>query len=251
METKEKEKDSRRSFEFQVSEDETKTYYLGMPTSEQIRKADWHYSKVYNKALVEGIATESEMTSILLERGIIGKEYEMKKQELQLTLATKLLLLDELKEEEEKAKLALEVRNLRDELYKMNQQVTGPLSNTCEQMANDAKTEYLTSVVLQNEDGSLVWDSYDDFIAEGDQRLVIKSRYEVILWMEGLDQDFLENTPENVVLREIADARRKAAEIKRLEAAEDSDSKETTEEEATAEAPKKRARRKSASKKTT
>jgi hypothetical protein len=59
----------RRSFEF-VGEDGTVTYYLGLPSAEQIRKADWHYSKIYNKALVEGVATEAEMLDILKSRNI-------------------------------------------------------------------------------------------------------------------------------------------------------------------------------------
>lgn len=197
-------KEDRRSFEFTHDDGREVKYFLGMPTSEQIRKADWHFSKMYNKALIEGVATESEMADILKKRGIIGEEYDKKKIELQVTLVEKLTLMESTLGALEKGKLALEARVARDSLFQWNQRATGPMSNCCEQMASDAKTEYLTSAILQIEDGALVWDDYEDFVVEASQRLAIKSRYEVMLWLEGLEQDFLDNSPEDVVIRELA-----------------------------------------------
>ena len=98
----------------------------------------------------------------------------------------------------------MEVQQLRDQLYRWNQRLTGPLSNTCEQMADDAKTEYLTSVVVHNDAGEGLWDTYDEFISEPNQALALKSRFEVLLWLQGLESDFLEKTPENKVLRDLS-----------------------------------------------
>lgn len=194
--------DTRRSFEFTLEEG-TETFFLEMPTSEQIRQAEWHYSKVYNKALVEGVTTTSEMMDILTTRGLYGPEYEKKLQELQVSIALKIAEMHGATDETQGA-LAMEVQALRDQLYRWNQRLTGPLSNTCEQMADDAKTEYLTSVVVHDSDGVGLWDSYDDFISETNQALALKSRFEVLLWLQGLDSDFLEKTPENKVLRDLS-----------------------------------------------
>jgi hypothetical protein len=217
-------KEERRSFSFTHEDSSEGKYFLGMPTSEQIRKADWHYSKMYNKALIEGVATESEMVDILKKRGIVGEEYDKKKLELQVALVEKLTYMESAENMLEKGRLALEAKVARDELFQWNQRATGPLSNTCEQMANDAKTEYLTSVILQKEDGSLLWDSYEDFVAEASQRLAIKSRYEVMLWLEGLEQDFLENSPEDIALRELAEEEKKEK-TKLLDSSEEKTSK--------------------------
>lgn len=205
-------KEDRRSFDFTHDDGKEVKYFLGMPTSEQIRKADWHFSKMYNKALIEGVATESEMSDILKKRGIIGEEYDKKKIDLQVALVEKLTLMEAAEGALEKGKLALEARVARDALFQWNQRATGPMSNCCEQMASDSKTEYLTSAILQVEDGTLVWGDYDSFVGEASQRLAIKSRYEVMLWLEGLEQDFLENSPEDVVMRELAveDSKEKA-----------------------------------------
>lgn len=196
------EEDLRRKFEFMI-EDEVKDFFLEMPTSEQIRQAEWHYSKVYNKALVEGVTTTPEMMDILTQRGLYGPHYEKKLQELQVSIAIKIAEMQAAEEDTQEG-LAKEVQALRDELYRWNQRLTGPLSNTCEQMADDAKTEYLTSVVVHDDGGDSLWESYDDFISEENQSLALKSRFEVLLWLQGLESDFLDKTPENKVLRELS-----------------------------------------------
>lgn len=242
--------EDRRSFEVGTDGDNVRTLYIGLPSSEQIRKADWHYSKVYNKALVEGIATEAEMLGILTERGIVGPEYDSKKKQLQVEIAAKLTLLETEQDEKERAALALNVRELRNELYLLSQKMTGPLSNTCEQMANDAKMEYLTSVVVQDESGKLLWKDYDAFLQEPDQRLSVAARYEVLLWMEGLEHDFLENTPENLVLKDIADKHNKKTEDTKQLKESSEVSEEGTKEEKPAKTPRKKSASKQASKKT-
>lgn len=206
MATETKEKDvveERRFFEY-IIDVEPEKFYLGMPTSEQIRQAEWHYSKVYNKALVEGVATTAEMMDILTKRNLYGPEYETRLQELQTSIVLKVAEMHSTLEDGPKEKAALEVTELRDELYRWNQRITGPLSNSCEQMAEDAKTEYITSVVVQDEKGDPIWDSHEAFVTEKDQGLALKSRYEVLLWLQGLDADFLDKTPENQVLRDLA-----------------------------------------------
>lgn len=235
--------EDRRSFEFFI-EDEAKNFYLGMPTSEHIRKAEWHYSKVYNKALVEGVATTAEMMDILTKRGLYGPEYEAKLNKLQVGIAESIIEMQATEDEAEKERLARKVEDLRNELYRWNQRLTGPLSNSCEQMAEDAKTEYITSVVVQYEDGSLVWKDHESFVTERDnQGLALKSRFEVMLWLQGLDADFLERTPEQVVLQELALERAKqeteAAEQARLESVEKKQLKAPT-------APKKKRAKKTA-----
>jgi len=229
--------EEQRFFDYKI-DGEDKKFYLAMPSSEQIRKAEWHYSKVYNKALIEGVATTSEMMDILTKRGLYGPDYERKLQELQIALTLKVGEMHAAAESADREAAAREIQDLRDDLYRWNQRLTGPLSNTCEQMAEDAKVEYLTSAMIQNASKKPVWDSYESFIMEGNQGLALKSRFEVLLWMQGLEADFLDNTPENKVLREIAVQRAEDA----AEAAKEPAQLEAPEEEAEPEAAKKKTR---------
>lgn len=202
--------DSRREFTLEIPEGETEHYFIANPTGEDIRKADWEYSKVYNKAIVDGFLTQAQMLKLLKDKGIIDNEYTERLDSVRTALAAELFRLEHLEEnitDVEKESIALEVASLRDELFQLNQMVNGPMGNTCENLAEDARTEFLTSRVVQKKDGSKVWSDFDSYQSEENTNLSVKSRFEVMLWMQGLGSDFLENTPEQAALREIAQAR--------------------------------------------
>jgi hypothetical protein len=85
------------------------------------------------------------------------------------------------------------------------------MANTCENLAEDARTDFLTSRIIQNKDQSKVWKDFDSYRNEDNTALSIKSRFEVMLWMQGLESNFLENTPEQTTLRDVAKTRLDAA----------------------------------------
>ena len=85
------EKDNRRFF---LGPDETTRYYIEPPTAEDIRGADWQYSKTFTQCLVEGITTSAEMMDILTRRGIIGSEFEQRANELSRKLSESISALE-------------------------------------------------------------------------------------------------------------------------------------------------------------
>jgi hypothetical protein len=192
--------DDRRSFEYT-----DKVYYINTPVAEDIKGADWQYSKVYTKSLVEGISTSSEMHDILTRRGIIGPDYEQRREELEGILNEKVLDIALSKDSAGKQKAALEVAKAREELFRWNQRLNGPMSNTCEQIADDARLEYLTSRMVENEEGSKIWETFEDYLAEPDQPMALTARFQVMIYLQGMSPDFLENTPEAVAMREVED----------------------------------------------
>lgn len=224
--------DSRREFTLETLENEINHYFIANPSGEDIRKADWQYSKIYNQAIVDGFLTQSQMVNVLKDKGILDDKYTDKLDGVRTSLAAELFKLENLLEEADefdREASALEVAGLRDELFQMNQMVNGPMGNTCENLAEDARTEYLTSRIIQIKDGSKIWEEYADYRAEDNTALCVKSRFEVMLWMQGLGSDFLENTPEQKVLREIAQSRLDKAMEAAQEAAEKEKAEETTE----------------------
>jgi len=208
--------ESRRNF----SMDDGNTYYIGVPSAEDIRRADWHYSKTYNQALVDGVTLASQMRQILEERGIVGEDHDKRAEELRGRLDEKVVALQFESDLDRKEDLAKEVAALRDEIFRWNQRLNGPMSNTCEQIAEDARIEYLTSRIIQDEEGDPVWKTHEDYLNDPRQGLTLRARYEVMLWMNGLESDFLERTPERLVLEEIRKSREESAR-KKTEQVED------------------------------
>lgn len=200
MESKGFSTDGLRSF-FNIRKDTT--YYIAAPTAEDIRGADWEYSKSYTKSLVAGITTTAEMTDILMRRGIIGPEFEKRSNELATELAAKIDALQKSTNSQEKAELAYKVATARDELFQWNQRLSAPLGNTCEQIADDARLEYLTSRLIVSDSGKRLWETFENYLNENEQSLSQQSRFETMLYLQGLDSKFLENTPEAVAMREL------------------------------------------------
>lgn len=202
--------DNRRSFIFESVDGKDEIYYLADPSGEDIRKADWNYSRVFNEAFEDGFPTQGKMLEVLKERGIISEDYTNEVEQTRINLAATLYRLENLDEDaddSEREGLALEIAQFRDSLFRLNQRVNGPLGNTCENLAEDARTEYLTSRIVQRQDGKKVWPKFEDYLNEGRPGLCVKARFEVMLWLQGLDSNFLENTPEQSTLRSLAQKR--------------------------------------------
>lgn len=236
----------RRSF---LGPDETTNYFIATPNAEIIRGADWIYSKTYTKCLQEGITTSAEMMDILMKRGIVGPEFEQRSVELTEILNEKIMALEEANTLEEKRDVAIEVANAREQLFQWNQRLNGPMSNTCEQIADDARLEYLTSSMVVKEDGSRIWESYEKYMSEKSQALALRARFEIMLFLQGLDSDFLEKTPEAMAMREIeTDLINKAEEALKVAQAVEEERKKAEETEKV-EKPKKRGRKKKVPKK--
>lgn len=216
------EKDNSRFFF--GTDGETK-YYITTPTAEDIRGADWQYSKTFTQCLVEGITTSAEMVDILTRRGIIGSDFEKRAKELSENLGQRVAELEAAEDVDIKRELSFAVAQAREELYQWNQRLNGPMNNTAEQISDDARLEYLTSSMIINSEGNKVWDSYNDYLKEKSQDLALRARFEVMLYLQGLDSDFLDQTPEARAMREVevdvmekAQAAIKAAEAVRKEA---------------------------------
>lgn len=253
--------DNRREFLVENPDgDSHNVYYIANPTGEDIRKSDWQYAKIYNQAIVDEFLTQAQMLEVLKKKGILDDDYTEELGSIKTKLAAELYKLEVLDNDApdiEKEALATEVAVLREELFRLNQKVNGPLGNTCENLAEDARVEFLTSRLIQKKDGNKLWEDFSNFRAEENTSLAIKSRFEVMLWMQGLDSDFMEQAPEQKALREVQQARFDDA-LKELqekeEAEEDSKSPEVEEldvskveatpstEEVVKETPKKRGR---------
>jgi len=192
--------ETRRSFK---GPDNETMFYITSPTAEDIRGADWQYSRIYTKCLNEGIVTSAEMNDILKRRGITGSDYTLRLKELQNNLNDCIIELNEAVGNEEKADLAVKVAEAREQLVQWNQRLTGPMSNTCEQISEDARLEYITSCIVVDESDGRVWKTHDEFLNVKDQSLSMKARYEVMLYLQGYDSNFFEQTPEAMAMKEI------------------------------------------------
>lgn len=199
--------ESRRVF----SVDGIGDFYISTPTADDVRGGDWCYSKSYNRSLFDGVATLSEVQDILRKRGIIGDEYDKKLQALRESIGNKVAEMELSSDREEKRKLAFEVSKLREDLFQWSQRSNGPLSHCCEQIAEDQRLEYLVSCIVQDKAGKRVWPTFEAYLQEPNRVLSFRSRFETMLFLNGMEASFLETTPENMVLKNLDEVEAKEA----------------------------------------
>lgn len=180
-----------------------KKYYIDSADVDEVRNADWHYSKTYNEAFLAGVTTAAQMADLLEERSITGPSYEEKRLDLIDQLDKAVTALATATSIEEKKAGATKVETLRNQLFRHNQRAASPMSNTTEQLAEDARVEYLTSAMVKDEGGNRVWKSYEDYKTTKKPQLAMRARYEVMLALQGLSTSFLEETPEAMARKEI------------------------------------------------
>ncbi len=180
-----------------------RVFTIKSATSDDIRKADLHYSKIYSRCLVEDIFTAAEIMDALKRKGLAGPEYEARSVDLEAKISAKLIELSESIDRDTKQVLAREVEEIREEIFQWNQRINGPMSNTCEQISDDGRVEYLTSCMTFDKDDNRVWSDYESYLNDEDKTLTFKARFELMLYLQGLPSDFLDNTPERIAIREV------------------------------------------------
>jgi hypothetical protein len=191
--------EDRRKFKLENGDD----LYIRRPSAEAIRQSDWVYSKIYNEAFLGGVMTAAQMMDELKKRKIVSDEYDKDINDARERLTRGIIELTNTTDSDEKEKAAINVAVTREELSILNHKINGPLSNTCEQLAEDAKIDYLTASIVETLDGSRIWDSYDVYCVEPDTDKAFRTRMEVMLFLRNVESDFLENVPEQIALREI------------------------------------------------
>jgi hypothetical protein len=177
-------------------------YYIDNASIDAVRQADWHYAKSFNDALMAGVATAAQMEDILEERGITGKKYEERKREIIEELNSKVEELEQAKTLEEKKLLAEEVEDVRNKLLRHNQKQSSPQSQCTESLAEDARAEFLTAMMVKDSDGNLVWDGYEDYKTTDKMALAVAARYNVMLYLQGFPSNFMELLPEAIAMKE-------------------------------------------------
>jgi hypothetical protein len=180
-----------------------KKYYIDSADVDEVRSADWHYSKTYNEALLAGVTTAAQMADILEERNITGKAYEEKRLKLIDDLDKAVIALQATTDMVEKKELADKVEGLRNQLFRHNQRAASPMSNSVEQLAEDARVEYLTAAMVKDDEANRVWASYDEYKTTKRAQLAYRARYETMLVLQGLSSTFLDETPEAVARQQL------------------------------------------------
>ena len=178
------------------------------PTNDQLKQADIHKAKAWNKAFKEGVMTKAEVEKIMVDRGIWSEE----KSKIESRLSQEILELEKrLYRGDGKAApklsdgrdIALEMRQKRIELRDLISERLAADDNTAESLADNARFDFLVYKCSYNgETDQPLFDSYEDYNSQGSSRPAIAAAQLLARMIYDLDSDFESKLPENAFLRQ-------------------------------------------------
>lgn len=189
-----------KSIEFEV--DGTK-YQIKSPSSRVTQEASRRYSIEFTKCLREGIMTQEQMKDFLMEHKVWTEEDEKEEQEITKKIAdleVEIFRGSPRKKKvtlEEGRKKSLEMRELRSRYANLLSERQSYESNTAENIADNARFDFLVSECTFNEDNTKVYNSYEDYLEKSSDELAFTAASVLAKNMYQLDDNFQKNLPEN------------------------------------------------------
>ena len=181
--------------------------YVKQPTNDDIKDADIHKAKIWNKAFKEGVLTKKEVQAMMKDRGI----WDEKKQEEEkitkeiLTLEKKLYMGSGGKKPKvsEGRQIALDMIEKRNELRELISERMSLDENTAESIADNARFDFLVSCcVFYCDTDECVFEGYEDYNNRGSSQIAVAGAGLLAAMMYNLDADFENNLPERMFLKQ-------------------------------------------------
>ena len=168
------------------------------PKVEENRLADWEYSKVFQQAVMDDIATNREMEEMIKKKKLWTKTDDNKIEKIREEIGKQLTVLSKMETEKNMIPIEEKIEGLRDEMFGLQQEKQKYFNNTAESKADEAKMSFLIHKCTEYADGSKsVWKTYDDFKNEEDQNTVNMIVYQFLTFINGLPADFLGSPSED------------------------------------------------------
>jgi hypothetical protein len=176
--------------------------YVQRPTNDTAKAADRYKSKVWNQCIQDGILTKKELAVLMKKRGIWDEAKD--KEEDQITkeiirLEKELYLGKDGKKPKvsEGRDLAIQIRRKRSELRDLITEKITLEENTAENLADNARFDFLVAHCTFYKDGSRVYKDYDEYNNKSADELAFEAARLLGKMLYNLDNDFEKNLPEN------------------------------------------------------
>lgn len=176
------------------------------PTNAVVREADTLRTKVWHNCLTDGIPTRKQVVELLRDRGEWDDEKEKKEELLtiQLTQLEKDLALGRGGKRKPKVSegrdIAIEIRKVRLELRDLISERISLEDNSAENLADNARFDYLVAHCTYYDNGQRVYKSFDEYNNKSADDLAFAAAGLLGKMLYNLDSNFEKNLPENKFL---------------------------------------------------
>lgn len=174
------------------------------PSVQDQQNATKAYNQAFSDAIKSKAIVRAKIDELLKEQGLWDDNKQIQFDQLQRDildrerkLAKGGIQLSEAK------KIALEVKDLREEIKQLVMVRTNLDNNTAEGQADNARFNYLVSVCTVYKDNNQPYfNSMEDYLSQSTSLVALKSAQILANMIYGLDNDFEANLPENKFLKQ-------------------------------------------------
>lgn len=169
-------------------------YFVRLPTVSESQEGDWVYSRIFNKAIENGIPPQQLMLKRLMEQGIWTEGDEQQLSNLRVSLDERLGELEDLLQEENGNEKAIDrcrqaILDIRAAIFTQQQKLMALLSHTAENKAYDARNFAIVAIVTEKENGERVWANNAAFEKERNYELIQTACFQYMALAAGLTED--------------------------------------------------------------
>lgn len=180
--------------------------YIQRPNNNVLKLADRQKSKVWNQCIQDDILTKKELAVLMRKRGI----WDDKKDQEENRITKEIVALEkELyagKDGKSKPKvsegrdIAIQIRRKRSELRDLIGERIGLEENTADNLADNARFDFLVAHCTYYKNGNLVYKDYDEYNNKSADEIAFEAANLLGKMLYNLDGDFEKNLPENKFL---------------------------------------------------
>jgi hypothetical protein len=178
---------------------------IQQPNNDILKRAERYKSKVWNEAIQDGVLTKKELSNVLKERGVWSDEKSEEEKALTasiIALEKKLYHGDGKKKPKlsEGRDIAIEIRKRRMELRTLLTEKIALEENTADNLADNARFDYLVAHCTFFKNGSPVYKDFADYDSRSADEVAFAAASVLSQMLYNLDSSFEKKLPENLFL---------------------------------------------------
>lgn len=181
--------------------------YVVRPNNDTIKMAERYKSKVWNQCIQDGILTKKELGVLMRKRGIWDEKKDREENEITKEIIKLEKELYQGKTGGAKPKLsegrdlAIQIRRKRSELRDLITEKIALEENTADNLADNARFDYLVAHCTFYKDGTRVYKDFDEYNKKSSDEIAFEAASLLGKLFYNLDSDFEKNLPENKFLK--------------------------------------------------
>lgn len=180
--------------------------YVEKPSNDIVKLADRYKSKVWNQCIQDEILTKKELAVLMRKRGIWDETKDKEEENITRDIIRLEKELFNGKNGNSKPKLsegrdiAVEIRKKRLELRDLISERIGLEENTADNLADNARFDFLVAHCTFYKDGTRVYKDFDEYNSKSADEIAFAAAELLGKMLYNLDNNFEKNLPENKFL---------------------------------------------------